>query len=103
MKYVVTSEDKPQNFPIFSIHSDMDSFILFNDETSPPIDGKLLALELNTHINEESVAHTDETVKIVNATNMLEEPPQTKNSNLSTARMTETLDTNHKQEITWYL
>ena len=32
MKYVVSSQDKPQNFPIYSIHSDMDSFILYNSE-----------------------------------------------------------------------
>ena len=44
MKYMVSSEEKPQNFPIYSIHSDMDSFILFNDETTPPTDDKPLAL-----------------------------------------------------------
>ncbi len=27
IKYVVSSEEQPQNFPIYSIHSDMDSFI----------------------------------------------------------------------------
>jgi len=30
MKYVVSSQEKTQNFPIYSIHSDMDSFILYN-------------------------------------------------------------------------
>jgi len=45
MKYVVSSEEKPQNFPIYSIHSDMDSFILFNDDMSTPTDDKTLALE----------------------------------------------------------
>jgi len=38
MKYVVSSEEKPQNFPIYSIHFDMDSFILFNDNSCPWID-----------------------------------------------------------------
>lgn len=33
MKYVVSSQENPQNFPIYSIHSDMDSFILYNAET----------------------------------------------------------------------
>ena len=92
---MVTSEDKPQNFPIYSIHSDMDSFILFNDETSPPTDDKPLALELDTHIDEELVSHTDEIVKTIQATSVQEEIPQIENSNLPTARMTETLDTNH--------
>ena len=32
MKYMVSSEEKPQNFPIYSMHSDMDSFILYNAE-----------------------------------------------------------------------
>ena len=32
MKYVVSSQDRPQNFPIFSLHSDIDSFILYNVE-----------------------------------------------------------------------
>lgn len=103
MKYVVTSESKPEIFPIYSIHYDMDSFILFYDEISPPIDEKPLALEMNTHINEESVAHTDKTVKTIKATSSQEEPPQIENSNMSSARMTETLDTNHKQEIIWHL
>ena len=31
MKYMVSSTDKPQNFPIYAVHSDIDSYILFND------------------------------------------------------------------------
>ena len=30
MKYMVRSQDQPQKFPIYSIHSDIDSFILYN-------------------------------------------------------------------------
>jgi len=45
MKYVVSSEKKPQNFHIYAIHYDMDSFILFNDDGSPPTDDKPLALD----------------------------------------------------------
>ena len=56
MKYVVSSEEKPQNFPIYSIHSDMDSFILFNDDNNPPTNEKPLASELETCINEEPVS-----------------------------------------------
>ena len=103
MKYVVSSESKPEIFPIYSIHSDMDSFILFNDDTNSPTDDEPLALEQQTHINEESVAHTHDTVTTVNATSIQEEPPQTEISNLPTARMTQTLSNNHQQEITWYL
>jgi hypothetical protein len=43
MKYVVSSQEKPQNFPIYSVHSDMDSFILYNAEIDPPTDVKVLA------------------------------------------------------------
>jgi len=32
MKYMVGTAEKPQNFPIYSVHSDMDSFILYNSE-----------------------------------------------------------------------
>jgi len=45
MKYVVSSQEKPQNFPIYSMHSDMDSFILLNADMCSPIDYKPLALE----------------------------------------------------------
>jgi len=34
MKYMVSSEEKPQNFPIYAVHSDIDSYILFNDNTT---------------------------------------------------------------------
>ena len=51
MKYVVSSESKPENFQIYSIHSDMDSFILFNDDTNYPTKYKPLPLEQQTHIN----------------------------------------------------
>ena len=31
MKYMVSSLDRPNNTPIYSIHSDLDSFILYNE------------------------------------------------------------------------
>ena len=30
MKYMVSSQDQPQNFHIYSIHSDVDYFIMYN-------------------------------------------------------------------------
>ena len=33
MQYTVTSQDRPQKYPLYSINIDLDSFILFNDET----------------------------------------------------------------------
>ena len=55
----------------------MDSFILFNDDTNSPTKDEPLALEQQEHINEESVAHTHETVTTISATSTLEETPQT--------------------------
>lgn len=34
MKYVVGSQERPWNFPIYSVHFDIDSFILYNDENN---------------------------------------------------------------------
>ena len=45
MKYVVSSQEKPENFPIYSVHSDMDSFILYNAETDLPTELEALASE----------------------------------------------------------
>ena len=52
MKYMVSSEEKPQNFPIYAVHSDIDSYILFNDTTTPPKgkeDSKTLIQEEDTN------------------------------------------------------
>ena len=32
MKYKVSSQEKPDNSPLYSIHTDLESFILYNDE-----------------------------------------------------------------------
>ena len=32
MKFLVSSPEKPENSPLYSIHTDLDSFILCNDE-----------------------------------------------------------------------
>jgi ribonuclease HI len=31
MKYMVSRQEKPHNYPLYSVHSDLDSFILYND------------------------------------------------------------------------
>jgi len=31
MKYMVSNIDRPNNTPVYSIHSDLDSFILYNE------------------------------------------------------------------------
>ena len=32
MKYMVSNQERPENSPLYSIHTDLDSFILFNDD-----------------------------------------------------------------------
>ena len=32
MQYMVTSHDRPQNYPLYSVNIGLDSFILFNNE-----------------------------------------------------------------------
>ena len=34
MKYVVSTQERPQNFPIYSMHFDIDFFILYNAESN---------------------------------------------------------------------
>ena len=33
MKYTVTIQDRPQNSPMYSVNTGLDSFIMFNEET----------------------------------------------------------------------
>jgi len=103
MKYVVSSEEKPQNFPIYSIHSDMDSFILFNADSCAPTDDKPLALEQEICINEESMAQNLGATAITDATSLQDKLHETESSNLPTPKMTKTPNTDQKQEILWYL
>lgn len=51
MKYMVRSQDKPNNYPLYLVHSDMDFFILYND---------ICAKEGETHFGCESRKTEDE-------------------------------------------
>jgi hypothetical protein len=31
MKYIVNSQEKPHNYPLYSVHYKLDSFIIYND------------------------------------------------------------------------
>jgi hypothetical protein len=44
MKYMVSSQEKPHNYPLYSAHSDLDSFILYHDSHTE---------EQDTHMTEE--------------------------------------------------
>ena len=67
MKYVVSSQEKPQNFPIYSMHSDMDSFILYNVGMCPKTDVKLLETAQTESMNEQSSAQDQKTVDVIDA------------------------------------
>jgi len=69
MKYVVSSQEKPQNFPIYSIHSDMDSFILYNADMRSKTDVKLLEAAQTKSINEQSSAQDQKTIDVIDVTN----------------------------------
>jgi ribonuclease HI len=45
MKYMVSSQEKPHNYPLYSAHSDLDSFILYNDGD---LEGQIAQLESDT-------------------------------------------------------
>ena len=50
MQYTVTSQDRPQNSPLYSVNTRLDSFILFNDET---LDEQVTLTELMANREEE--------------------------------------------------
>ena len=99
LKYVVSSQEKPQNFPIYAIHSDMDSFILFNDDGCPPTDDKPFILEWETYTNEKSIVQNLETIGVMDETTLQDKSYETQESQLPTPKINETSNTVQDQEI----
>jgi len=66
------------------MHSDMDSFILYNAEISPLIDVKVLASAQGKSINEESIAQTLEIAEIIDIIDTQWKPHETENPILPT-------------------
>jgi len=62
MKYMVSSSERPQNYPIYSMHSDMDSFILYNSNNGKDkitdVEGKHKEID-SENITHESMWHLD--------------------------------------------
>ena len=50
MQYMVTSQDRPQNSPLYSVNTGLDSFILFNQEI---LDEQVNLIELMADRKEE--------------------------------------------------
>ena len=42
MKYMFSSQEKPHNYPLYFAHSDLDSFILYNDGDTEERDTQLI-------------------------------------------------------------
>jgi hypothetical protein len=63
MKYMVSSQEKPHNYPLYSVHSDLDSFILYNDGD---MESQIAQLEDDVYNLEESkeTPEEDKTVTI---------------------------------------
>jgi len=68
MKYVVSSQEKPQNFPIYSIHSDMDSFILYNADIRPKTDIEFLESTQTQDIDKKSSAQGQKVINTIATT-----------------------------------
>jgi len=103
MKYVVSSQEKPQNFPIYSIHSDMDSFILYNADICPKTNVKLMDAVQTTSINEQSIVQDKKNMVITDITNENDSSYALQNPNLPTEPVSNAPSITHNQEILWHL
>jgi len=55
MKYMVSSSERPQNYPIYSMHSHLDSFILYNSDNGK--DKFTYVEEKHKEIDSENITH----------------------------------------------
>jgi len=99
MKYVVSSQEKPQNFPIYSVHSNMDSFILYNAESDPSNELEVLAVETKEITNENSSVQIQEISENNETSNTQEKPEESGKQDLPIKQIPETPNTNYEHEI----
>ena len=55
MKYMVSSQEKPHNYPLYSAHSDLDSFILYNDGDTKEQETQLMEDTSSQYESQESI------------------------------------------------
>lgn len=110
MKYVVSSQEKPQNFPIYSVHSDMDSFIIYNAETNPDDIPNGIAAEPkeikkyeDIAIEPKDIVKERSTIQIQEISDDKEKSDNKENSNTLAKKDYTTPDTNYEHEIFWNL
>lgn len=97
MKYVVSSQEKPQNSPIYLVHFDIDSFIIYNAEASPSNTLDVLVVESKEIEKVKSIAHIQE------ISNNKEKPDDNENPNAMVKQVPTTPYTNYEHEILWHL
>lgn len=100
---MVSSEEKPQNFPIYAVHSDMDSFILFNDDISPMSDKKSIILEQDQHMSEQSSSQEIKIEKSSNESVLEDKPDKKQELQFIIPSHREAVKTPLNQEILWFL
>jgi hypothetical protein len=54
MKYMVSTQEKPHNYPLYSAHSDLDSFILYHDSKAEEQDTQMTEEDNNLNEGTES-------------------------------------------------
>lgn len=74
------------------MHSDMDSFILYNAEIYPPTDDKVLASAQGKVINEKSSVQIQEIFVTNNTTDTQGNPHETEDPNLPSKQISKTPD-----------
>lgn len=57
MKYMASSQDKPSNCPLYSVHLDMESFILYNNDC---VENEVSPLEAEVSITKIIKFNTEE-------------------------------------------
>ena len=91
---MVSSQDQPQNFPIYSVHSDIDSFILYNaDQTQ-----ETLLDSIDTEPKEIEVSIQNETNQTLELSNK-----QGGQISLNEEKFVAPDDENYEHEILWHL
>jgi len=93
MKYVVSSQERPQNFPIYSVHFDIDSFILYNDENNQEDTSSNITIEPK----EIAISKENQNVQIHKISE--------KKDDLDTSVKKDSItpDENYEHEILWHL
>ena len=99
MKYLVSSQEKPENFPVYSVHSDMDSFILYNAEFDLPTELEAPEKETanKTTVQIEEISENKETPDNQEIPEKIERPkPPVK-------KHVKTVDEDYEHENLWHL